>query len=359
MTTRELSMPAAVLHGPGDLRLQQADVPARKSDEVLVRVKMNGLCGSDIHFYTKGELGPFKVTTPYIPGHEACGVVVEAATTGRGPSVGQRVAIEPGIPCRRCEFCKGGRYNLCPDVVFMSAPPVNGTFAEFVALAADFAHAIPEHIDDESAAFIEPVSVGVQACKRAGVTAGDTVTVLGAGPIGLVTLLVARAFGATEVYAVDLLENRVSLAGRLGATAAINARETDPVEAITELTGGRGTDIVFDTTGSASACQSTPHLARRGGVVTLVGWPTPGTLPYAIEMVLEKELDVRGVNRYANTYSTAIALLASGKLDVHSLISHRFPFNQVVEAFDFAVEHPDETIKVMIGDYAPPLHAQY
>jgi L-iditol 2-dehydrogenase len=351
-------MLAAVLHGPSDLRLEQTALPARKPDEVLVRVSMNGLCGSDIHFYTKGELGPFKVTTPYIPGHEACGHVVEAASSGKGPAVGQRVAIEPGIPCRHCEFCKSGRYNLCPDVVFMSAPPVNGTFAEFVTLAADFAHVIPDHVDDESAAFVEPVSVGVQACKRAGVTAGDTVTVLGTGPIGLVTLLVARAFGATEIYAVDLLEKRLCLARELGAAAAINARDSDPVEALMALTHGRGTDIVFDTTGSSRACQSTPHLAKRGGVVTLVGWPTPGTLPYAIEIVLEKELDVRGVNRYANTYPAALALLAAGKLDVHALISHRFPFDRVVEAFSFAVEHPDETIKVMIGDYDPPLHAQ-
>lgn len=350
MTSNEQSMLAAVLHGAGDLRLEQVDVPARKPDEVLVRVSMNGLCGSDIHFFTKGELGPFKVTTPYIPGHEACGVVIEAASSGQGPGSGQRVAIEPGIPCRHCEFCKGGRYNLCPDVMFMSAPPVDGTFAEFVALAADFAHPIPEHVDDESAAFIEPVSVGVQACRRAGVSAGDTVTILGAGPIGLVTFLVARAFGATEIYVVDLLENRVSRAGELGAAGTINAREQDPVEAIAELTGGRGTDIVFDTTGSSRACQSTPHLARRGGVVTLVGWPDPGTLPYSIETVLEKELDVRGVNRYANTYPAAIALLASGKLDVRPLVSHRFPFDRVVEAFDFAVEHPEETIKVMIGD---------
>ena len=343
------SMLAAVLHSARDLRLERVAVPSRKPDEVLVQVTLNGLCGSDIHFYTEGELGPFKVTTPYTPGHEACGVVVEAASTGRGPQVGQRVAIEPGIPCRHCELCKSGRYNLCPDVVFMSAPPVDGTFAEFVTLAADFAHVVPDCVDDESAAFVEPISVGIQACRRAHVTAGHTVVVLGAGPIGLVTMLVARVFGATSVYAVDVLENRVDLARQLGANAAIDARATDPVEAIAELTRGRGTDIVFDTSGSAAACQTTPHLARRGGVVTIVGWPSPGILPYSIEMVLEKELDVRGVNRYANTYPTAIALLASGKLDVHPLISHRFPFDRVVEAFEFSADHRAETIKVMIG----------
>jgi len=323
-------------------------VPVNTRDEVLVQVTMNGLCGSDIHFYTHGALGPFKVTSPYIPGHEACGVVVEAAMTGAGPQVGQRVAIEPGIPCRRCEFCKSGRYNLCPDVVFMSAPPVNGTFAKYVAVAADFAHPVPDAVDEESAAFVEPVSVGIQACKRAGVTAGHTVAVLGAGPIGLVTLLVARAYGATQTYAIDILENRVGLAESLGATI-INAHKTDPVTAIAELTGGRGVDVVFDTSGSATACQSTPHLARRGGVITIVGWPDPGTLPFPIEMVLEKELDIRGVNRYANTYPTAIGLLASGRLDVHPLVSHRFPFDRVVEAFDFAVEHRAETIKVMVS----------
>lgn len=342
------TMPAAVLHGVRDLRLRRVPVPVNTRDEVLVQVTMNGLCGSDIHFYTHGALGPFKVTSPYIPGHEACGVVVEAAMTGAGPQVGQRVAIEPGIPCRRCEFCKSGRYNLCPDVVFMSAPPVNGTFAKYVAVAADFAHPVPDAVDEESAAFVEPVSVGIQACKRAGVTAGHTVAVLGAGPIGLVTLLVARAYGATQTYAIDILENRVGLAESLGATI-INAHKTDPVTAIAELTGGRGVDVVFDTSGSATACQSTPHLARRGGVITIVGWPDPGTLPFPIEMVLEKELDIRGVNRYANTYPTAIGLLASGRLDVHPLVSHRFPFDRVVEAFDFAVEHRAETIKVMVS----------
>lgn len=349
MPSQHPTMPAAVLHGVRDLRLEQVPVPEKRPDEVKVQITMNGLCGSDIHFYTEGELGPFKVTQPYIPGHEACGVVVEAAATGQGPRVGQRVAIEPGIPCRRCELCKTGRYNLCPDVVFMSAPPVDGTFAEFVTLAADFAHPVPDAVDDASAAFVEPISVGIQACNRAGVTAGDTVAVLGAGPIGLVTMLVARAYGATELYAIDLLPNRVAFAGDLGATAAINAGETDPVAAIAKLTHGRGVDVVFDTSGSAVACRSTPHLARRGGVVTIVGWPNPGTLPFPIEIVLEKELDVRGVNRYANTYPTAIALLASGKLDVHPLISHRFPFDQVVDAFAFAADHPAETIKVMVG----------
>jgi L-iditol 2-dehydrogenase len=346
-TESPATMNAAVLYGPRDLRYESVPAPTPKSDEVLVRIATNGLCGSDIHFFERGELGPFKVTEPYIPGHEACGVVVQAATAVPGPAVGQRVAIEPGIPCRRCEACKTGRYNLCPDVVFLSAPPINGTFAEYVAIAADFAHPVPDHVDDEAAAFIEPISVGVQACQRAGIQPGATVIILGAGPIGLVTLLVAQAFGAADIFAVDLLPNRLKIADDLGATG-INSTTVDPISALNDLTRGRGADVVFDTSGSAAACRLTPHLAKRGGVVTLVGWPETANVDYPIEVVLEKELDVRGVNRYANTYPTALSLLASGKLDVKPLISHRFPFAQVVEAFAFAAHHRTETIKVMV-----------
>ncbi len=344
------TMRAARLYGPGDLRLEEIPVQDPAPDEVVVRVSANGLCGSDIHFYEDGKLGPFTVTEPYTPGHEASGTVVDAAEAVDGPEVGQRVAIEPGIPCRRCEFCKSGRYNLCPDVVFLSAPPVDGTFAEYVTLAADFAHPLPDSVGDEAGAFVEPVSVGIQACRRAGLRAGDTFAVLGAGPIGLVTMAVAHAFGAAEGYAVDLLDNRLALADDLGAAAAVNASEVDPVEAITQWTEGRGVDVVFDTSGSSSACKLTPLIARRGGVVTLVGWPEQASFPYNIETVLDKELDIRGVNRYCNTYPTAISLLASGKLDVAPLITHRFPFDAIIEAVAFASEHPAETIKVMIKE---------
>ena len=172
--------------------------------------------------------------------------------------------------------------------------------------------------------------------------------VVGAGPIGLVTFLVARAFGAAEVFLVDVLDNRLEIARALGATAAVNARESDPVAAITELTNGRGVDVVFDTSGSSAACAMAPEIAARGGVVTLVGWPEKSTFPYPIEIVIEKELDVRGVNRYCNTYPRAIALLGAGKIDVAALVSHRFPFEKVREAFDFATENRASTIKVMI-----------
>jgi L-iditol 2-dehydrogenase len=341
-------MQAGVLHAIRDLRYQQVPVPRAGPDEVLVKITTNGLCGSDIHFFKEGKLGPFVVDRPYIPGHEACGVVVREAERPGGPRRGQRVAVEPGIPCRRCALCKSGRYNLCRDVVFMSAPPVNGTFAEYAAVAADFAHLLPDSVDEESGAFVEPVSVGVQACTRAGLRAAASIAVIGAGPIGLVTMLVARAFGASTAFLIDRLPSRLALGASLGATATIDASATDPAARIAELTDGAGVDFVFDASGSSAACASAPALATRGGSLTIIGWPEKSTFPYPVELIIEKELDVHGTNRYANAFPRAISLLASGKVDIHPLVSHRFSLDKVVEAFAFAADHPAETIKVMV-----------
>lgn len=344
-----VQMNAAVLHKAGDLRYERIAAPEPKADEVLIRVRMNGLCGSDIHFFESGKLGPFRVTKPYVPGHEACGVVERAAVDGRGPKEGARVAVEPGIPCRRCEWCKKGRYNLCPDVTFLSAPPVNGTFADYVAVASDFAHPVADSVSDEQAAFVEPISVGIQAAHRARLAPGMTVAILGSGPIGLVTYLVSRAYGATECYLFDVLDHRLALGRSLGATAAINSAKTDSVAQLMELTHGRGVDVVFDASGSSAACRLAPELAARGGVLTLVGWPEARSFEYPVEVLIDKELDVRGVNRYCNTFPEAIALLAAGRLDVSPLVSHRYRFADVVEAFRFATENRSATVKVMIG----------
>ena len=348
MNAKNDKMHAAVLHAPRDLRYEQVPIPSAGPEDVLVRVTMNGLCGSDIHFYREGKLGPFTVSSPYIPGHEACGVVVREAERQGGPPVGQRVAIEPGIPCRRCASCKSGRYNLCRDVVFMSAPPINGTFCEYAAVAADFAHPLPDTVDDDSGAFVEPLAVGVQACTRAGLRAAGTVAVIGAGPIGLVTMIVARAFGATTVYLVDLLASRLALGATLGATATINAGAEDPVARIAELTGGQGVDYVFDASGSSAACASAPSLAARGGSVTLVGWPERSTFPYPVESIIDKELDIHGTNRYCNAFPRAIALMAGGGIDIHPLVSHRFNLDRVTDAFAFAADNPAQTIKLMV-----------
>ncbi|MBT3274978.1 MAG: NAD(P)-dependent alcohol dehydrogenase [Spirochaetales bacterium] len=338
-------MRAAFLSGIRDLKLKETELPGQENDHVLIKIAANGICGSDIHFYEDGKLGPFVVDQPYIPGHEASGVVV-SGPVGKAPQPGQRVAIEPGIPCRTCSLCKSGRYNLCTDVRFLSAPPENGTFADFVSIPWDFAHPLPDSINDETGAFVEPVSVAIQACERGGLTAGNTVLIVGAGPIGLVLALVTRAYGASRVYIVDVQNNRLRLAKEIGADRVFNPADEDLVSACGEATNG-GADIVFDTSGSSTAAAGTPLLAARGGRVVLVGWPERGSFEFPVEIILEKELDIRGVNRYCNTYSKAISIL--GELNIDKLISHRFPFEDVAEAFRFTSANRNETVKVMVS----------
>jgi L-iditol 2-dehydrogenase len=341
-------MKALRLYGARDLRLEEVPAPRPAPGQVLVKILANGLCGSDIHFYEDGKLGPYVVDRPYTPGHEAAGTIVRASRTRPDLTEGTLVAVEPGRPCMRCELCKTGRYNLCRDVVFMSAPPVDGTFAEEVAVDADYVFPVSAKVSAEQAAFAEPLSVAIQACRRAGLTATSSVAVVGAGPIGLVTILVARAWGAGRIFALDVQPHRLALAQSIGATASIDSRRQDPVRALLEATDGRGADFVFDTAGSSVACALTPRLARRGGVVTLVGWPELDLVPFPISEVLERELDVRGVNRYCNTFDAAVRLLESGTVDVSPLISHRFPLEKACEAFEFARTHRAETVKVIV-----------
>src|SRR5512141_2535439 len=182
-------MQTAVLHRAHDLRLEERPIPRPGPDEVLVAIRAVGVCGSDVHYWHEGRIGDFVVQAPLVLGHECAGVVVESGAEVTSLAPGDRVALEPGVPCRRCPACKSGRYNLCPDVIFMATPPVDGAFAQYVVHPADFAYRLPDHASLEEGALLEPLSVGIHAARRAGVGLGDTVLVGGAGPIGLTALL--------------------------------------------------------------------------------------------------------------------------------------------------------------------------
>lgn len=342
------SMKAAVLHTARDLRFETVDVPAPGRGQCLVRIRANGLCGSDIHFFEDGKLGPFRVTEPYIPGHEAVGTVVSIGSDVPGLVEGDRVVIEPGIPCRTCDYCHQGLYNLCPNVVFLSAPPVNGTFAEYAVVDSDFLYRVPEGLSNEEAALVEPVSVGVHACNRAGIQPGSSAVVIGAGPIGLITVMVARAYGATQVICIDVIDKRLEKASEIGAHATVNSRTQDPVASVMEITGQRGADFVFEASGSSAGASLAPRIAGPNGTVSLIGWPEVSEFEYPVELIIEKELNIKGVNRYRNTFGPALELMNEGRIPVNELISHRFGFSEVVEAFHFASENRALTTKVVI-----------
>lgn len=339
---------AAVLYKPFDLRVEEVDVREPADDEVVIRVKAVGICGSDIHFYKEGKIGKFVVEKPLILGHEASGEIVEV---GKGVSerrVGDRVAMEPGIPCRKCEFCKSGKYNLCPDMQFLSCPPYDGFFVEYTVVPWDFTYVLPEGVSFEEGAMVEPLSVGMQAAKRSGVSAGDSVAILGAGPIGLCTLQVAKAFGASPIIITDIVPSRLELAKKMGATHTLNARE-DVVGRIYELTNGRGVDVTFECAGSTATTQITPYITKPGGVITLVGVTSEEIYPMPmLEIAHMRELDVRGVFRYANVHSLTVKLLGEGKLDAKPLITHSFSLEETKEALEFVDKNKDKVIKGVI-----------
>jgi len=343
------TMRAAVLYGVDDIRVEEVPMPViDEQRDVLIRIHSVGICGSDVHFLKWGRIGDFVLETPTIMGHEAAGEVVEVGGKVTGLSPGDRVAVEPGYPCRRCEFCKSGRYNLCPDVVFLAAPPIDGAFAEYLAWPADFVFKLPDEVSLDEGAMLEPLSVGMHAARRSGVTGGDTVAVLGAGPIGLTALQAARAHGATTIIATDMVPLRLEKARALGATHVLDAREVNVEEAIAEMTSGRGVDVVLECAGAAATIQMALRIVKNGGKVQLVGMPQETELAIPIYELLLRELDVSGLFRYAGCYPPSIALVAAGSVDVQSLVTHHFDLDETPEAMEFTHAHKDKVIKAVV-----------
>ena len=321
-----------------NLSIKEEKVPQPKQGEVLVKIAANGICGSDIKFFKEGRLGNFVVTTPYIPGHEASGTVAAVGAGVKSLKEGDRVVIEPGIACGSCGFCKGGRYNLCPDVVFLSAPPINGTFCDYVAIRENFVFPIPDSLPLDHAALAEPAAVAIHAISRAKFKPGASGVIVGAGPIGLLTLQAFKAAGGGHTTCVDFNEKRLAAAKQLGADA-VRGKGAD-----LQNTG----DVVFETAGSASATAGLIDMARHGGTIVQVGWPEGNIVSMDIASFIDKELVYTGSNRYANVYETAVTWLADGRVGGGELITHRFTFEQAVEAFKWVAENPQDTIKALV-----------
>ena len=342
-------MTAAVLHKVDDVRIEQVPVPEVKSDlDVKIRIKAVGVCGSDIHFYREGRIGDFVVKEPIILGHESSGEVLEVGNAVTHIKPGDNVVIEPGYPDRTCQFCKTGKYNLCATVPFMATPPTDGAFCQYVVWPGDFVYKVPDNVSFEEASLVEPLAVGLQATKRAHIHPGMRVAIVGAGPIGLTTLLAAMAHGATTTFISDIYPMRLGLAAKLGATHTINAKDTDQVQAVLDVTHGEGCDVVLETAGTPETVRKSMAMVKRGGVVTLVGMSAQVEFSVPMMDIIMREYDVRGVFRYANCHPVAVALLASGRIDVKPLITHEFPLAQAKEALDFSDTRKDVAVKVIV-----------
>lgn len=342
----------SVLYGVRDLRLEQRPIPEPGNNEVLLKIQRVGICGSDVHYLVHGSIGNYIVKDPMVIGHEASGVVVKLGKGVTNLNVGDRVAIEPGVSCRMCQFCKIGKYNLCPKMKFCATPPVDGNLTRYYVHAADFCYKLPEHMSLEEGALLEPLSVGVHACKKGGVKVGSTVLILGAGPIGLVTLATAKAMGASKMYITDLTEYRLNIAKKMGAfkTIKVNRGESDEqvIENIRMELNNELPDVTIDCSGFQQTIKVGIELTKSGGVLTIVGMGASHNVEVPLFNALSREVDIKGVFRYANDYEDALSLIASGQVNLKPLITHNFKIEQSLEAFKTAETGIGDPIKVMI-----------
>ena len=337
-----------VLERKGQLALRDIALNQDLSPtDVRIAVHTVGICGSDVHYYTHGKIGPFVVEQPMVLGHEASGTVVEVGAQVTHLKPGDRVCMEPGIPDATSRAAKLGIYNVDPAVRFWATPPVHGCLTPQVVHPAAYTYRLPDQVSFAQGAMVEPFAIGMQAALRARIQPGDIGLVTGAGPIGMMTALAALAGGCAKVLVADLAQPKLDIIGAYPGIETVNIRTTPAAQAIAEATDGWGADVVFECSGAAPAILGLPALARPGGTIVLVGMPVD-PVPVDIVGLQAKELRIETVFRYANVYDRAISLIAAGKVDLSPLISATIPFADSIAAFDRAVEARDTDVKIQI-----------
>ena len=341
-------MKVAVMEGVGKMGYTQREIPVPKDNEALVKLEYVGICGSDLHYYETGRISDFIVEPPFVLGHEPGGTVVAVGRDVKHLKPGDRVALEPGTTCGRCEFCRTGRYNLCPDVVFFATPPVDGVFQEYVAHEANLCYKLPDNVSTMEGALIEPLAVGFHAATQGGAQAGQTAVVTGSGCIGLVSMMALKAMGVSRVYVVDVMEKRLQKALELGADGVINAREQDAVEAILELTGGAGFDLAIETAGTEITTRQLITAAKKGATIVLVGYSAAGELKLPVSMALDKELTFKTVFRYRHMYPRAIDAVAAGKVNLKGIVTDLFDFDDLQDAMDKSISDKANIVKAVV-----------
>jgi D-xylulose reductase len=341
-------MKALVLERKDELSLR--DIPIEEAlgpRDVRVALRTVGVCGSDVHYYTHGAIGPFVVKEPMILGHEAAGQIVEVGSAVTELKPGDRVCMEPGIPDPASRATRLGKYNLDPAVRFWATPPVHGVLRPTVVHPADFTFKLPDHVSYAEGAMVEPLAVGVHAATKVQVQPGDLAVVIGAGPIGMVTILAALAAGCSRVIVSDIHEPKLAMARTLGPVIPVNVRNQDLLGVVKRESDDWGADVVFECSGYPPAMVEIFDLICPGGKIALVGIPLE---PFAFDVskAQVKEARVESIFRYAHVYPRAVAMIASGKIDVKPLITDRFSFEESVEAFDLAKAMPPASVKVQI-----------
>ncbi|KAL4987927.1 hypothetical protein BDW68DRAFT_197125 [Aspergillus falconensis] len=356
--------PSFVLRAVKDVAFEDRAIsPLKDPWDVRVQIAQTGICGSDVHYWQRGRIGDFILESPIVFGHESSGIVTEVGSAVKNVKVGQKVAVEPGVPCRHCDYCRSGSYNLCPDTVFAATPPHDGTLQKYYTTQADYCYPLPYHMDLEEGAMVEPVAVAVQITKVGNVRPNQTVVVFGCGPIGLLCQAVSKAYACRKVIGVDISQSRLDFAQGFGADGVfLPPPRPDDVEEtawsekvaaiIKEKFGlGEGPDVVLEATGAQSCIQTGVHLVKKGGMYVQAGMGKENVV-FPITTACIRDLTIRGSIRYSTgCYPVAVDLIASGKIDVKKLITNRFRFEQAEEAFELVRQGRESVIKVIIQGY--------
>lgn len=341
-------MKVAVMNGIGQMGYTERDIPTPGENEVLVKLEYVGICGSDMHYYETGAIGDYVVEPPFVLGHEPGGTVVEVGSGVTHLKAGDRVALEPGKTCGHCEFCRKGQYNLCPDVVFFATPPVDGVFQEYVAHEADLCFKLPDNVSTLEGALIEPLAVGFHAANQGNAHAGQTAVVMGAGCIGLVTMMALKAEGVSKVYVVDIMEKRLEKALELGADGVINGMKEDTVQKVLELTDGKGSDLAIETAGTELTTRQAIQFAKKGSSIVLVGYSKTGEMTLPMSLALDRELTFKTIFRYRHIYPMAIEAVASGKVNLKGIVTDVFDFDDIQNAMDKSVRDKANIVKAVV-----------
>lgn len=342
-------MKALVLEEKGKLSLR--DFPIKETvgaDDVRIRIRACGICGSDVHYYKEGAIGDFIVREPMILGHEAAGDVIEVGSNVKNLKVGDRVCMEPGIPNFKSVETLTGHYNLDPDVVFWATPPVHGCLREDVVHPASFTFRLDDRTSYAEGALIEPFAIGMEAAKQAAIQAGDTVLVTGCGTIGLMCALASLCAGAAKVIITDVKQAKLDIAASFSSSIIpVNTKEKSLIEEVRSITAGRGADVIIEASGFPGIYPEFMRAAKNAGMIVLVGMMN-GTVPVDVPYLENHGISIRTVFRYCNVYKNAADIVASGTIDFKRVISATFPFEKSIEAYELAASGKEDIVKVMI-----------
>jgi len=342
------TMKAIRLYAPRDMRLEDIPSPEPGPGEVLIRVRAVGICGSDVHYYVDGHIGDTRPSFPFVLGHEFAGEIAALGPGVEGLPVGTRVAVDPAIPCGHCEVCLEGNPNCCPDVRFPATPPVPGVLSEWYVHPAHLCTPLPDALDFSDGVMLEPLGIVIHALTLAKIRPGDTVAVLGAGPIGLLILQLALNSGTSAVYLTEPVAARRALAAELGATAVYDPGAGNPAEWLLEQTNGRGVDVAIEAAWGEEAVGQAVQMARHAGRVVLVGIPRRDSVTFSASVSRRKGLTILASRRAKHVYPRAIALVERGVVDVRTLVTHRFPLERAAEAFELVASLQDGVVKAII-----------